>query len=68
MDRPGAGYNRCGASRERCRTRSGSTLSSTGCFWYTSRSTKVEVVVEHSEGNRSGLGRLLRTGRAGTGG
>lgn len=70
LDGPGAGYNRCGAGRERCRTRSGSTLSSTRCFWYTSRSTKVEVVVEHSEGNRSGLGRLLRTGRAraGTGG
>lgn len=68
--RPGAGasLDRRGAGRERCRTRSGSTLSSTRCFCRcTSRSTKVEVVVKHSEGNRSGLGRLLRTG-AGTGG
>ena len=71
LDGPGAGCNRCGAGGERCRTRSGSTLSSTRCFWYTSRS-KVEVVVKHSEGNRSSLGRLLRTGRgqarAGAGG
>ena len=62
LDGPGGGYKRCGAGRERCRTRSGSTLSSTRCFWYTSGS-KVKVVVKHSEGNRSGLGRLLRTGR-----
>lgn len=73
LDGPGAGCNRCGAGRERCRTRSGSTLSSTRCFWYTSRSgSRVEVGVKHSEGNRSGLSRLLRTGRgqarAGTGG
>jgi len=71
LDGPGAGCNRCGAGWKRCRTRSRSTLSSTRCFWYTSRS-KVEVVVKHSEGNRSGLGRLLGTGRgqarAGAGG
>ena len=64
LDGPGGGYNRCGAGRERCRTRSGSTLSSTRCFWYTSGSgSRVEVGVKHSEGNRSGLGRLLRTCR-----
>jgi hypothetical protein len=62
LDWPGGGCNRCGAGRERSRTRSGSTLSSTRCFWYPSGS-KVKVVVKHSEGNRSGLGRLLRTGR-----
>ena len=73
LDGPGAGCNRCGpgAGWKRCRTRSRSTLSSTRCFWYTSRS-KAEVVVKHSEGNRSGLGRLLGTGRgqarAGAGG
>ena len=65
-NRPWAGYDRCWAGTSRCgsRGRSRSALSSTGCFGYTCRSEilgGLEVSVEDSEGNRSGLGRLLGT-------